>query len=476
MFQSSKFKKKADKIVKVREVYTPDLFNQKEKENVNGQNTPELSFGSLSLHRASSMQVNNQKNISRFGSRNEQFKLSFHSPNQSPEISNRLQINSANIVDNSNFFDFNSSKMIEENYDDELMINEADEKQSVVLSKAISTISLASSYFAEDGIALPQCDKEAILTQKVQNIRSSILAKVLRTPRFTGIMESEESTSESSLELELDKDYYQEITKEEKHQILLPAREGHPKSCAPAQTMLNLFSGKRQQSSNKHALGLPTQANPERARSEDGFSQHEMNFIGSEVQLQGKEIIVVDCRYSLEHVGGSILGAVNLNSPSMLKYLIKDSPGSLFNKNIVNAIRGLSGRKIELNDLKNIVEAEYKRQEFSSDIESIFCVPVLVFHCEYSQKRGPKLLGFFRKMDREMSMEHWPNVQYPEVYLLKGGYKEFVETHGDLCWPPFGYIREDNSNIVEKNEIDEDYLLCGVSDAKSKKHGKSRRR
>ena len=50
-------------------------------------------------------------------------------------------------------------------------------------------------------------------------------------------------------------------------------------------------------------------------------------------------------------------------------------------------------------------------------------LPILIFHCEFSQKRGPRALRFLRKIDRQQNT--FPNLTYPEVYLLKGGYENF---------------------------------------------------
>jgi len=49
--------------------------------------------------------------------------------------------------------------------------------------------------------------------------------------------------------------------------------------------------------------------------------------------------------------------------------------------------------------------------------------PIIIFHCEFSQKRGPRALRALRSLDRQLNV--WPNLYYPEVYLLEDGYKNF---------------------------------------------------
>lgn len=53
--------------------------------------------------------------------------------------------------------------------------------------------------------------------------------------------------------------------------------------------------------------------------------------------------------------------------------------------------------------------------------------PIIIIHCEFSQKRGPKLIRYLRKRDREINEMNYPNLIYPNVYLLKGGYSQFVK-------------------------------------------------
>ena len=48
---------------------------------------------------------------------------------------------------------------------------------------------------------------------------------------------------------------------------------------------------------------------------------------------------------------------------------------------------------------------------------------VIVFHCEFSSERAPAMLRFLRKHDRAKNA--YPSLDFPELYLLKDGYKNF---------------------------------------------------
>lgn len=42
---------------------------------------------------------------------------------------------------------------------------------------------------------------------------------------------------------------------------------------------------------------------------------------------------------------------------------------------------------------------------------------------------------FLRNNDRSRNEHAYPALHYPEIYLLHGGYKEFFESHSELCDP-----------------------------------------
>ncbi|KAG8925071.1 cell division cycle- protein [Tulasnella sp. 408] len=129
-----------------------------------------------------------------------------------------------------------------------------------------------------------------------------------------------------------------------------------------------------------------------------------------------KAFHIVDCRFDYEFEGGHIDGATNFTTPEeaadyFLDQLSVPPPSS-------------SGEPSPDGDLKT----------------------VLVFHCEFSAKRGPTFAKHLRAQDRKRCHEAYPRVHYPEVYILQGGYKGFWESHPHRCG---GYTEMDDPNHVE---------------------------
>ncbi|XP_046576860.1 M-phase inducer phosphatase 3-like [Haliotis rubra] len=103
---------------------------------------------------------------------------------------------------------------------------------------------------------------------------------------------------------------------------------------------------------------------------------------------------IIDCRYPYEYEGGHIEGAINLHNEAQIS-------------EVVTSLRGRESTQ------RNI----------------------LVFHCEFSSERAPKLLRHLRSLDRKLNSDRYPFLFYPEVYLLDGGYKAFYEQHQRQCQP-----------------------------------------
>ncbi|XP_037668032.1 M-phase inducer phosphatase 2 isoform X2 [Choloepus didactylus] len=107
-----------------------------------------------------------------------------------------------------------------------------------------------------------------------------------------------------------------------------------------------------------------------------------------------EKFVIVDCRYPYEYEGGHIKTAVNLP-------LERDAETFLLQSPITPC--GLDKRII------------------------------LIFHCEFSSERGPRMCRFIRERDR--AANDYPSLYYPEMYILKGGYKEFFPQHPTFCEP-----------------------------------------
>ncbi|KAL7729374.1 hypothetical protein ACLKA6_008940 [Drosophila palustris] len=112
---------------------------------------------------------------------------------------------------------------------------------------------------------------------------------------------------------------------------------------------------------------------------------------------------IIDCRYPYEFEGGHIKGAKNLYT----------------HEQILEEF--LSAQQTELQQQQN-ADAGNKRN-------------IIIFHCEFSSERGPKMSRFLRNLDRERNTNAYPALHYPEIYLLHNGYKEFYETQAEMCLP-----------------------------------------
>ena len=76
--------------------------------------------------------------------------------------------------------------------------------------------------------------------------------------------------------------------------------------------------------------------------------------------------------------------------------------------------------KVEDETWQNSLKGQY----FSGQEEAGSSM-VLIFHCEFSSKRGPALFDWFRKYDRKLKGEAvYPSLFYEHMYIMRGGYKE----------------------------------------------------
>ena len=123
------------------------------------------------------------------------------------------------------------------------------------------------------------------------------------------------------------------------------------------------------------------------------------------------DFIIIDCRYPYKYEGGHIPGALNLHSQEMITNLTNNHPER-------SAIRD----------------------------------HVLIFHCEFSSERAPKRARFLRNLDRQLNAEKYPVLNFPELYIMKGGYRDFYNQYREVCVPPcyIPMLHEDHKSDLEK--------------------------
>ncbi|XP_048748059.2 M-phase inducer phosphatase 2-like [Ostrea edulis] len=107
--------------------------------------------------------------------------------------------------------------------------------------------------------------------------------------------------------------------------------------------------------------------------------------------------LIIDCRYPYEYEGGHVPGAINVHRPDGIKAIL-DQHQSMRNT------------------------AAEKRH-------------ILIFYCEFSSERGPRMCRNVRKADRNLNKENYPFLNFPEVYIMHNGFKAFYEAHTGLCEP-----------------------------------------
>uniref|UniRef100_A0A8C5ULJ8 M-phase inducer phosphatase n=1 Tax=Microcebus murinus TaxID=30608 RepID=A0A8C5ULJ8_MICMU len=107
-----------------------------------------------------------------------------------------------------------------------------------------------------------------------------------------------------------------------------------------------------------------------------------------------EKFYIIDCRYPYEYLGGHIQGALNLYSQEELYNFFLKKP---------------------------IVPVDTQKRI------------IIVFHCEFSSERGPRMCRSLREEDR--ALNKYPALHYPELYILKGGYRHFFPEYMVLCEP-----------------------------------------
>ncbi|KAM9324257.1 LOW QUALITY PROTEIN: M-phase inducer phosphatase 1-like [Gastrophryne carolinensis] len=120
--------------------------------------------------------------------------------------------------------------------------------------------------------------------------------------------------------------------------------------------------------------------------------------------------VIVDSRYPYEYEGGHIKGAINLHTEQDMEDYFLKCP-----------IQSHSAKRV-----------------------------LVIFHCEFSSKCGPRMCKFLREKDRDL--HEYPSLYYPELYVLAGGYKDFFQRCPSFCEP-------ENYRLMLQEDFKEDLRL-----------------
>jgi hypothetical protein len=165
-------------------------------------------------------------------------------------------------------------------------------------------------------------------------------------------------------------------------------------------------------------------------------------------------LLIIDCRHSYEYTGGHIRSSINIKSQFVLAHLFKNLKDYLSNKNFLSSLYKLEGKEVTVEVLDQIADKidlqrtpdpkEKDENLFSSNISEGYssekksseqyegmiekdCIPVIVFHCEFSSERAPKMWSLLRKIDRNILSPNSVDLEYYQSYILEGGYRSYYE-------------------------------------------------
>ncbi|AEY95146.1 FABR087Cp [Eremothecium gossypii FDAG1] len=108
------------------------------------------------------------------------------------------------------------------------------------------------------------------------------------------------------------------------------------------------------------------------------------------------EVYIIDCRFEYEFQAGHIKNAINVSS-------------------------------------RRELEAEFIQKRIQRCSADPGRPPLLVFHCEYSSYRGPIIAAHLRNYDRILNHGQYPRLHYPDIVVLEGGFKSFIEAFPGFC-------------------------------------------
>ncbi|XP_055763303.1 cell division cycle 25 homolog d isoform X1 [Salvelinus fontinalis] len=165
------------------------------------------------------------------------------------------------------------------------------------------------------------------------------------------------------------------------------------------------------------------------------------------------DFLIIDCRYPYEYHGGHIRGADNLHTEAQIQGALLQLPALYQLSSWGRAPTSPPGQAPDPGVSGTSMGGVLQRSSSQSHSPGSCTTPpgqgspmegssprkLIVFHCEFSSERGPRLCHYLRELDRALHASLYPLLFYPELYLLEGGYRHFYSCYPELC-EPRGYV------------------------------------
>ena len=136
--------------------------------------------------------------------------------------------------------------------------------------------------------------------------------------------------------------------------------------------------------------------------------------------------LIIDARYPYEYHAGHVNGSINIWNPFLIQQLFHTHSLLLKNRRVLERLK-------EKGEFTEDMIPELYKILFNNSKENSKQFPIVVFYCEFSSKRGPRLFKKVRSLDRIVN--NYPKLNFPHIFVMKGGYQEFYRRFPSKCWP-----------------------------------------
>lgn len=155
---------------------------------------------------------------------------------------------------------------------------------------------------------------------------------------------------------------------------------------------------------------------------------------------------IIDCRYPYEYIGGHIVNSLNIhNQNDLVKLFIDKTPDVTAHHNThhntyvqnrhqsQNHFINHDHNSANNSQSQTLLATPLTTTTTTTTTTAVTKRHIIIFHCEFSSERGPRLMRLLREKDRQINK--YPELIHPELYLLEGGYRDFFKRYKEYCVP-----------------------------------------